>query len=329
MRGKSLIILIGALVLLLGGLGLAGLNEEGKVDDTVNIATMSQGTVSYGAGAGLAQTLLEKGGFAVRVQPNSGSSALIPQVNGYEMDLGIAGVLEVEEAAEAQNIFVGRPQKNLRAAMVLFPLKVGLWVRADSDIKTVADLKGKRVSAGFNAQKSVDKIMDSVLANAGLKRSDIVQVMVPNIIRGAEDFIAGRNDCFFLAVGAAKVLEADAAVGGLRLLPMDPSPEAMARMHKVFKYAYLTEVKPTAKTTGIPAPTLVTTYDMILVTNDKVPDAELKHMLTVFSKNKQMLVGMHPAFKGFAVDDMYKDLPVPYHPAALEWFKAHGIKKAS
>ena len=110
---------------------------------------------------------------------------------------------------------------------------------------------------------------------------------------------------------------------------MDDSPEAMARMHKVFKYAYLTKEIPTDKTTGIIGPTLVTTYDMILVTNDKVPDAEVEKMLTVFSQNKKMLVGMHPAFRGFAVDAMYKDLPVPYHPAALEWFKAHGIDKAS
>ena len=66
MRGKSLLVLIGALALLLAGLAVAGL-KDGSTDSAVNIATMSQGTVSYGAGAGLAQTLLEKGGFAVRV----------------------------------------------------------------------------------------------------------------------------------------------------------------------------------------------------------------------------------------------------------------------
>jgi len=328
MRKKLLLFTVGIIALLVAGLAMAGLSDGGGEDTSVNIATMSQGTVSYGAGAGLAQALLEKGDFNVRVQPNSGSSALIPLVDDYEMDLGIAGVLEVEEAAQAENIFVGRPQKNLRAAMTLFPLKVGFWVRRDSPIKSIADLKGKRVSAGFNAQRSVQKIMESVLANGGLDMGDVTPVMVPNIIRGAEDFIAGRNDAFFLAVGAAKVLEADASIG-IRLLPMDPSPDAVARMHKVFRYAYLTDETESARTTGIFGTVPVTTYDMILVTNDRVDGDRLKRMLTVFSENKPLLAGVHPAFRGFAVDRMLKDAPIPYHPAALEWYREHGIDKAS
>lgn len=328
MRKKLLLITIGAIALLVAGLTMAGLSSGGGEDEAVNIATMSQGTVSYGAGAALAQALLEKGDVAVRVQPNAGSSALVPLVNGHEMDLGIAGVLEIEEAANAENIFVGRPQENLRAAMILFPLEVGIWVRRDSDIKTIADLKGKRISAGFNAQKSVDKILESVLANGGLTRADVVQVMVPNIIRGAEDFIAGRNDAFFLAVGAAKVLEADASVG-VRLLPMDPSPQAVARMHAVFKYAYLTNEVETPRTTGIFGTVPVTTYDMILVTNDQVDGERLRHMLTVFSENKPLMAAVHPAFRRFEVDKMLKDTPIPYHPAALEWYREHGIDKAS
>src|SRR3546814_620769 len=113
------------------------------------------------------------------------------------------------------------------------------------------------------------------------------------------------------------------------MLPMDTSPAAVARMRAVFKYAYLTNEVEGPKTTGIFGTVPVTTYDMMLVTNDRVDGDRLKQMLTVFSQNKPLMVGVHPAFRGFAVNEMLKDTPVPYHPAALEWYRAHGVDKAS
>jgi len=56
-----------------------------------------------------------------------------------------------------------------------------------------------------------------------LSEKDIVRVMVPNVIRGADDFISGAADMFFFAFGAPKVREVDATVGGIRALEIPAS----------------------------------------------------------------------------------------------------------
>ena len=44
---------------------------------------------------------------------------------------------------------------------------------------------------------------------------------MPNVVRSADDFMAGNADMFFFAFGGPKVREADATVGGIRVLEMD------------------------------------------------------------------------------------------------------------
>ena len=124
-------------------------------------------------------------------------------------------------------------------------------------IKTLADLKGKRIPAGFSAQVTLDRIIDAVLANGGVERRDIKPVLVPNVVRGADDFIEGKIDGGFFALGAAKVLETHKSVGGIRYLPLSDDPQAIARMKKHMNYAYVTDVKPGPAFAGVDAGTML------------------------------------------------------------------------
>lgn len=61
----------------------------------------------------------------------------------------------------------------------MFPIRVGMFVREDSDMQTVADLRGKRLAWEYTRQQIIQTVLNGVLANAGLGPDDVEHVLVP------------------------------------------------------------------------------------------------------------------------------------------------------
>src|SRR5262245_65357112 len=111
----------------------------------LGLGTSPQGTLTYALGASVAKVLGEKGNMQSRVQPQSGTGTMVPLVNSGEIDIGFCNAREFYDSFKGVGSSEGRPNPNLRAMAVLFPLQVGLIVRNDSPIKSAKDLKGKSI----------------------------------------------------------------------------------------------------------------------------------------------------------------------------------------
>jgi len=283
---------------------------------TYGFATMQPGTLSYTSSAAIAKVLKEKGGFNVLVQPMAGETTLIPVVARGESDLGIANIFEVT-AAKAAN-------PDLRLIGSVYPLKGTFWVRKDSSMKTIADLKGKRVGMGYSAMRTIDPLVKAILATGGLTEKDVKPVLIPNVVRGADDFASGAADMFFFAFGAPKVREVDATVGGIRALEIPAS--GMAAAKKILPQGYLTPAKPGPFFVGVDHPMDVYTWDSMIFTNAKVKDEVIYKMIDTLVKNQAELAGLQPALRGFSAAALYTDYDIPYHPGALKYFKDHNIQ---
>lgn len=300
---------------LIASIGLLGTTQA----ETVGVGTMSQGTLSYSTGSALAKVMNEEMGLQARVQPNSGETTLLPLINSGDFDFGIANVLEVYEAYHGEGTFAGRAQPNLRIAASMYPLRTAMFVRADSDIQTLADLKGKRVTFGFSAMGSISVVMNALLANADLTAGDIQPVMVPNVVAGADQLQNGRADAFFFAVGAAKTAEVNAVVP-LRVIPMYTDDAAVARMQEVFPEGYIAIAPPLPNFAGVSVPTAVLAYDNMLVTNASVSDERVTTVIEGMANNIPALGAAFPLFRGLDPDQIYKpSIQTPYHPATIEW----------
>ena len=283
---------------------------------TYGIATMQPGTLSHTTASAIAKVLKEKAGLNVLVQPTAGESTLIPLVDRGESDLGIANILEMENARPAS--------PNVRLIGSLHALRGAFWVRKDSSMKTIADLKGKRVVMGFSAMRTIDPMIRAMLATGGLTEKDVSPVLVPNVVRGADDFASGAADMFFFAFGAPKVREVDATAGGIRALEIPES--GMAAAKKFVPQGYLSPAKPGPFFVGVDHPMGVYTWDNMIFTNAKVPDDVVYKIIDTLEANKADLVAVQPALREFSAAGLYKAYDIPYHPGALKYFKDHNIQ---
>ncbi|MDO9441065.1 MAG: TAXI family TRAP transporter solute-binding subunit [Beijerinckiaceae bacterium] len=305
--------------------GLAVLTSAASAQP-IGIGTSPQGTLTYTLAATYAKVAQQSLGLQVRVQPSSGTGVMVPLVDSGELDVGFVNTLELSASYSGTGDFINKAQKNLRAVAVLFPIQSGFFVRKDSPIKTMADIKGKRLPYGYTSQQVIRTVTDGVLANAGLTADDMKLVLVPNLIRGTDEFIAGNTDIGYFAAGQAKVAEADAAVGGLRYIPLSDAPEAVERMRKVLPTSYIATLDPAPNRAGIAEPTKLLYYDYVMFVNEKVSkDVVYKLTQVLYEKQKELIEGM-PLFRQTDVKRLYRESTVPYHPGAIAFYKDKGVE---
>jgi uncharacterized protein len=304
---------------LFAAIGLASTNTA--TAQTYGLATMAPGTLAHTAASAIAKVLKEKGGLNTLVQPTAGETVLIPMVAKGEIDLGIANMLEVVDGIET-----GRLQNDLRVIGSIYTLRIGFFARKDSGIVSVADLKGKRVPAGYSAMRTLDKNSLAMLATAGLTLADVKPVMVPNVLRGADDFVAGANDTFMFSFGGPKVREADATVGGVRALAIVDTPQGLEASRKVFPYGYFVEVNPSPVFIGVEKPMKSYSMDYILFTNAKVKDEAVYKILDTMMKNKPDLVAVAPVLNDLTPELIHRKHAIAHHPGALKYFQDNKIE---
>ena len=178
---------------------------------TMGFATLPPGTLNHTTASAIAKVLKDRGGMNVLVQPTAGDQVINPMVGRGEVEIGITNIMEAQDALDGQF-------KDMRLIAAVHPLRTPIFVRKDSGMTTTADLKGKRVTLGYSAMRNIDKTMRSMLATANLTDADVKPVLVPNVVRSADEFMAGNADMFSFAFGGPKVKEADVTVGGIRAL---------------------------------------------------------------------------------------------------------------
>jgi uncharacterized protein len=289
-----------------------------------SLGTGKQGFFTYSAGAAIAKVAAD-GGLNLRVSPFGGTSAYVPGVNAGEQQFGLANELETHYAVTGEVIYKGKPQPDLRVVAILTPLYSEFFVRKDSPFKTIADLKGKRIPSGYASQRVIDVLTKGTLANGGLSYDDVQHVPVPNVVGGAEEFAQGKADVFMFALGSGKVSEIDAQVGGVRVLEIDHSKEAMDRLRKFIPVAYATQVKPGKGRAGVDKPVWVYAYDYLVLANDKVADDVVYKLVKLMHEHKKELAANFGALNEFDPERMAKDMgPAKFHPGAIKFYKEIG-----
>jgi TRAP transporter TAXI family solute receptor len=299
--------------LVIAALGLSG---QPAAAQTYGFASMQPGTINHTTSSAISKVLKEKGGLNTLVQATAGETVMIAIVNRGEADFAMAN------APEVGALIASNPQ--LRMVGPVYTLKTGFWVRKDSGMRMVSDLRGKRVTMGYSAMRALDPISRAILAAGGLSESDIKPVLVPNVIRSADDFVAGAADMFMFAFGAPKVREVDVTVGGTRYLEFNETP-GLPAARAISPYGYLSDIAPGPIFVGVERPMKTYTIDNILFTHAKMSDDVVYKLIETMEKNKDDMIAIAPNLREFAAANLHKDYKFPIHPGALKYFKDKNI----
>ena len=308
---------------------LAGAAQAQQLPRSVTIGSNPPGSLFYALAGGLAKVISEATPIQAQVQPYSGTSTFVPLFDTGELDFGVVNAVDMGMVYQGQKLQVGGRNPfphvpNSRLIMRGSPLRSSLIVRKDSPIKTVNDVKGKRVTGEYPAQLAVWYNVFGSLSNGGLTWEDVKVVPVPAVNEGVDALIQGRADVTTHAMGSAKVKEADASVG-IRYIPLDCSSQGDERIRKAVPGYYLSIVK-AGSTTGAFEDICAYTYDIYLVGHKALPDAVVQAALKAIWDNIAKLPPLHPGFAEWTRERaVIPEVTLPYHPAAVQFFKEKGV----
>jgi uncharacterized protein len=217
------------------------------------------------------------------------------------------------------------PQKNLRAVFSIHHESVCLVAAADTNIKTIHDLKGKRVNLGHPGAAMYMNAIDTLKAIGFNPNKDILpeKSKAADAPRLLQD---NRIDAFFCTVGHPNKILKEAVSGPrkVRFIPIT-GPE-IDKLISEKKYYQKTTIPVREFYADAKDPANVETFGVVatLCTSANMPDDVVYLITKELFDNFDYFKRQHPAYANLTKEGMLKGLFAPIHPGALQYFKEAG-----
>ena len=301
-------------------LSLAGVAGAQAANDII-IGAHEAGSTYYVVGAAVADVVSKNSDYTGQLLTVAGAAVWMPMMESREVDLGVASHYEAWLAHKGKKPFA--KAFDVRTVVVGGGINVGLYVRKDSDFKTLADIRGKRIGAGYPAAPAIGIYAQGEIANGGFTLDDLKPVPRTSLYAGQrEDVTEKRLDVFYASVGSGVTSELNSTIG-IRFLSLDPSPAALKRMQKVYP-AVIRPVK--AGPPGIETDMHLTYLPTYLIAHSKVADAAIYAATKALWEQNDQLRAANPRLRGWlATGFATADSVLPYHDGAVRYFKEKGV----
>ncbi|HED12796.1 MAG TPA: TAXI family TRAP transporter solute-binding subunit [Gammaproteobacteria bacterium] len=295
----------------------------------VTIGTNPQGTLYYVVGGGFSKLLYDKLGIRATAQPYSGSSVYLPLIQSGEVTMGLSSSLDSGMAFSGKGPYSKTSAlKGLRALAMVWPLPYAYFAKASSGMKTIADLKGKRVVVDFKANASLKAANIVMLKAGGINpEKDVHAVTVTGLPDGYRGVTEGTIDASATALAIPLARKAQATIpGGLVMLNITGPNATSEFTNRLLPGLYITKSKPGKNNVGVNSEISVTGFDIFLLIGRDVSDQDAYAITKLLYQNwsdlkkKYKVLGRNTA-KGLAKASN----TVPYHPGAIKYFKEIGL----
>lgn len=260
-------------------------------------------------------------------QASNGSVANVNAIAGGAAESGFVQADVAFWAFTGTGVFDGKPKvADLRSIANLYPESVHIVVKKGLGLKSVADLKGRRVSLDEPGSGTLINAK-AILAAYGLSEADIkAEYVKPN--QAADKMKDGSVDAFFFTGGypAAAISELASTAGGIELLPIDGEPAKKLAATAPF---FATDMIPAGTYKDLAAINTVA-VGAHWVTSAKVPDAVVYEVTKALwsDKTRVTLDAGHAKGKVIRKETALSGIGgVPLHAGAEKFYKEAGLIK--
>ena len=287
----------------------------------LSIATGGVAGTYYPLGGGLAQVMNKHvPDVEVTAETGNASAANINLIAGHEVSMALVQNDVSYLAAKGEKPF-NKPVENLRMIASLYPEHMQCITVKDSGIKSLMEIKGKRVSVGAPGS-GVAGSLSSIFSVAGLKYSDMNADFL-DFANTAERIQDGQLDAGFVLAGyPTAAVMALAAQRDIDLVAFDE--DLLDKLVRQFPY-FTKDVVPAGTYKGIDHDTPTPAVMAILVCDAEMPGDLVYNITKAIFENLEELKPVHDKAKLISLDTALKGASVAVHPGAAKYYKEKGM----
>lgn len=290
----------------------------------INIATGSTGGTYYPVGAAMAKIWNTSiPGMKAGAQSTGGTAHNIQLMGNKEAEVGFLDGLYYYAYMGKGDKFEGKPQTYLRALVPLYPEPLQILVAKGSGIKTLQDLKGKRVSIGAVASGTESQAI-ILLKAAGLDPQKDIRPEHLGVGDTTQAFSNKQIDAALMcaAVGSSGIVEATT----LGLVDFIDIPAPIVNK-VVSQYPYFVPFTiPANSYRGQNRPVkCLATWNILGIRNDV--DEKTAYLMTkALYEHKKDILNVNPKLATMSPENI-KYIKIPLHPGAVKYYKEIGTLK--
>lgn len=276
----------------------------------------TQGTYSKMSQA-LAKVLKESNSLLnITVMPSVGSVQNILSLNTQKVDLALIQ-RDVLGYWFRRSSLRRQLRRNVRLVAPTHREEIHIFVRKGSKIRTIADLKGKRVALGQRRSGTAVSAL-TLLQSLRIKLRH-VKFTWDSPKTGIKKLLSGKLDAAFYTIGApAKILQAlpDSVVSKLTLLSVSKA-EAKKMFRKLPKFGYKVTTIKKGTYPWLTTNTEVFSVPCILLSKRTTSVKVISELLKLMFGKRKQLAELHPKWSELSVKTLeasYKSNKIYYHP---------------
>ncbi|MFZ4742883.1 MAG: TAXI family TRAP transporter solute-binding subunit [Betaproteobacteria bacterium] len=292
----------------------------------ISIATGGTGGVYYPMGGGLANILSKHvAGMQATAEVTGGSVDNLNLIGSGKPYVAFSMVDAALDAAKGQEKFTGR-KVDVKTLLVLYPNRMHVVTTEATGIKTMADLKGRRISAG--SPGSATEIMAfRLMEGAGIDPQKDVTRERLGVAESANALKDKKIDAFFWVGGLPTAAVTDlASTPGTKIRMIDHA-DAVAAMNKKWGNLYYADVIPKATYSGMAVDNKMASVANILVVNSNMPDEQAYKIVKAVFDHQKDLIAVHQEYSNVKISAQKNvATSVPFHPGAEKYIREKGGK---